>query len=179
MVSGGAAALLSSVQRKGEGSQTQSRGTSRKRTRRQPNSLHSPTRARSGRGNSRYFGSNSPPSVAPLSCLTRLSWPTFLWDIRSGGTAGGDEARGCADGKQSAARPDARAGARRAPCTRWTSRRRNSGGNYPLLFGSFSRAQRRTKPEFMDSVCVCVCVSVTITYSLIHLSHVITPKSER
>lgn len=48
MVSGGAAALLSSVQRKGEGSQTHSRGTSRKRTRRQQNSLHSPTCARRG-----------------------------------------------------------------------------------------------------------------------------------
>lgn len=63
MQPGGAAALLSSVQRKGEGSPAQSRGTSRKRMRLPTkvaplSDLRSPLRARPSGGNSRDFGCN-------------------------------------------------------------------------------------------------------------------------
>lgn len=112
---GGAAALLSWVQRKGEGSAAPSRGPSRTRLR-LPAKLAPLSDLRS-----------SPPKLAGLwvellrsrswgvTPPTRLFRPTFAWDIRSGRSAGGDDACGCADGKRSAGHPDARASARRAP----------------------------------------------------------------
>lgn len=151
-LSGGAAARLSSVQRKGEGSQTQSRGTSRKRLRRQqklavlPGLLWAKLLRLSSRS------------------VTRA---TFLWDIRSGGSAGGDDARGCADGKQSAARPDARA--RRAPA--------RDGLQedeiwkviiFPCLdlTGVRNCARTNQKSLWTRRACTITC-PVTITYSLI------------